>query len=90
MNEKEIASARFLIPTATGQPLRLAAHLAKTTLCFHSEIIIRWCDHLLDAKNLINLLKLCAQYGAVITVIARGSDACEALDAIGTVFSSMS
>ena len=86
MNEKQIASQRFVVPNSIGQHRRWAVQLARRALHFGAEIMIRCYDRIVDGKSVLSILALCAQPGTVITVIAKGPDACEALQAIESIF----
>lgn len=86
MNEKHIASERFVTPRPVGLNRKWAAQFAKIALDFESEIIVIWSDKMLNGKSLTTLLPLCVQGGIAITVVAKGHDACEALQAIEPVF----
>lgn len=55
---------------------------------FSSTISIHKGDLVVDAKSMLDLLSLMAEYGTPLILRAEGSDANEAVNAIGQLFDS--
>jgi len=66
----------------SGLHARPAALFVQTARKFKSTIRVRLGDKVADAKNLLKVLSLGADYGAVITIEAEGEDAEEAVKAL--------
>ena len=60
--------------------------LAKTSLEYDAEIVIKCGGKSVSAKSIMGILTLCAAQGAIVTVTAEGDDADEALHAIEGLF----
>ncbi len=69
-----------------GNPLGLharpAATLVQTALGFQCDIHVQMNGRKVNAKSIMGLLTLAAAHGTVLTVICKGSDAREAMDAL--------
>lgn len=63
----------------SGLHARPAAIFVQTARKFKSTIKVRLGDKVVDAKNLLKVLSLGADYGAIITIEAEGEDAEDAI-----------
>lgn len=71
-----------VIKNKLGLHARPAAILVKFATSFESEITIEKDGEKINAKSLIGLLMLAADYESLLTITATGNDAYEALEAI--------
>jgi len=76
------------IKNRLGMHARPAARLVQLTSQFQSEIIFKRGSDEVNGKSIMGVLMLAAPYGALITVIARGDDAQEAVNKIEAMFQS--
>lgn len=63
----------------SGLHARPAAIFVQTARKFKSTIRVRLGDKVVDAKNILKILSLGADYGAIITIEAEGEDAEDAI-----------
>lgn len=75
-------SEEMVIVNPLGMHARPAANLVQTVLQFASDVYLQMDGHRVNAKSIMGLLTLAAAQGSHITVICRGPDAKEALDAV--------
>ena len=75
----------FTIKNKLGLHARAAAALVKTTGRFRSSIKMVKDDVEVDGKSIMGVLMLAAAQGSQVKVEANGSDAGEALTAIGEI-----
>ena len=68
-----------------GIHARPAAEIVKTAGKFKSNIIIDRDDLEVNAKSIMGVMMLAAEFGATITLRATGDDADAALDALAAV-----
>lgn len=66
----------------TGLHARPAALFVQTASKFKSDILVRKNERSANAKNILEVLSLGAEYGDTITIIANGEDAKEAIEAL--------
>jgi phosphocarrier protein HPr len=76
-------SREFTILNTLGLHARAAAAFVKIANRFQSEIQVLKEDSTVNGKSIMGVLMLAAAQGARISIIARGDDAREALDALG-------
>jgi phosphocarrier protein len=75
--------ATFEIVNRLGMHARAATKLVQTASRFRSEVQIEKDGHVANAKSVMGVLLLCGHQGSMITVMARGDDAEDAVSAIG-------
>ena len=76
-------SEEMVIVNPLGMHARPAAKLVEAVLPFASEVYLRMDGHLpVNAKSIMGLLTLAAAQGSRVTVICKGPDAREALEAV--------
>ena len=75
----------FRIVNRLGLHARAASVLAKLAAGFTAEVSIEKDGQSARSTSVIELLLLCGQPGSDITVVARGDDAEQAVQAIGTL-----
>jgi phosphocarrier protein HPr len=75
--------ATFEIVNRLGMHARAATKLVQTASRFRSDVQIEKDGHVANAKSVMGVLLLCGHQGSMITVLARGEDAQEAVSAIG-------
>lgn len=68
-----------------GIHARPAAEIVKTAGKFKSNITIIRDDLEVNAKSIMGVMMLAAEFGAVVTLRATGEDADAAIDALATV-----
>lgn len=79
------ARATFEIVNKLGMHARAATKLVQTASRYRSDVQLEKDGHVANAKSVMGVLLLCGHQGSKITVSARGEDAAEAVDAIGTL-----
>ena len=75
----------FEIKNKLGMHARPAAKLANISSQYKSEIFFERNGLVVDGKSLLDILTLACPMGSKITIRADGSDACEAIAALGTL-----
>ena len=80
MPEREVKIVNKL-----GIHARPAAEIVKTAGKFRSNITIIRDDLEVNAKSIMGVMMLAAEFGAMITIRATGEDAEQSLDALQTV-----
>ncbi len=78
-----MAKKEFTIVNKLGIHARPAAQFVKLANRFESDIFVEKDGEEVDGKSIMGLMMLAAGHGSVILVSANGSDADEALNAIG-------
>ncbi len=73
----------FTISNKLGLHARPAAMFVKLTNQFECEIWVEKDDEQVNGKSIMGLMMLAAGQGSVITVTAEGSDAADAITAVG-------
>jgi phosphotransferase system HPr (HPr) family protein len=69
-----------------GLLARPAAMLARTAGAFDCEVSLIYRAAAVNAKSLLGLLSLAVAHGERVSIMAEGSDAREAMDAIARLF----
>ena len=77
--------ATFEIVNKLGMHARAATKLVQTASRYRSDVQLEKDGHVANAKSVMGVLLLCGHQGSKITVSARGEDAADAVDAIGTL-----
>ena len=75
-------SQELTISNKLGIHARPAAQFVKTASRFEARIRVEKDGEEVDGKSIMGLMMLAAGHGSVVTVIAEGSDAEEALKAL--------
>jgi phosphocarrier protein HPr len=75
--------ATFEIVNRLGMHARAATKLVQTASRFRCDVQIEKDGHVANAKSVMGVLLLCGHQGSMITVLARGDDAQDAVSAIG-------
>ena len=79
-------STKVRVSCSAGLHIRCACQLVNCLRRFKSKIVIQRNDIAADAKSIINLLILGAEFGAELEVVAKGVDAPEAIEAVKEYF----
>jgi phosphocarrier protein len=69
-----------------GMHARPAARLVQLTSQFNSDIFFKRGSDEVNGKSIMGVLMLAAPFGSIVTVIARGDDAEEAVKQIEALF----
>ncbi|HEV8193125.1 MAG TPA: HPr family phosphocarrier protein [Ktedonobacterales bacterium] len=77
----------FTLINKVGLHARPASLLVQTAARFTSSITLTANGRVADAKRILQVLQLGAEYGAEVVVHADGDDAAEAVETIGTLIS---
>jgi phosphocarrier protein len=72
--------ARTTVADPVGFHLRAAGRIVKLTKHFQSEVTIRYQGRAANAKSIMGLASLAAEYGAEVEVECNGPDEDEALE----------
>ena len=79
-------TAEVKIQNKLGLHARPAAMLVQTTNKFKSEILIKKNDMEINAKSILGIMMLAAEYGSSLVLTVSGKDAEEALSAVRELF----
>ncbi|GMR04938.1 MAG: HPr family phosphocarrier protein [Thermodesulfobacteriota bacterium] len=82
-NMAEFVEKTFLIKNKLGLHARAASMFVQVASGFESDIFIVKNDHEVNGKSIMGILILAAPKGVEITVRAKGSDAEDAVTALG-------
>ncbi len=77
-----MTSATARVSDPVGFHLRAAGRIVKLTKSFASEVTIRFEGRVANAKSIMGLASLAAEYGTVVQIEAEGSDEAAALAAL--------
>jgi len=75
--------ATFEIINKLGLHARAATKLVQMASSFDAEVELQKDGHVANGKSVMGVLLLCGHQGSHVTVIARGPDARQAVQAIG-------
>ena len=81
-------SKQLTISNKLGIHARPAAQFVKTASKFESDIRVEKDGEEVDGKSIMGLMMLAAGHGSVLTIIAEGTDAEDALNSLGTLVES--
>jgi len=82
VNRSTWISKTVIVPNSTGMHARPAAAFVLTASAFDSRItVVKGVRHA-DAKSIIGILTLAAERGSKLHIMADGSDAADAVDAL--------
>ena len=76
----------FTVLNKMGLHARPAALLVQTLQRFDSDVRLRKDDQEVDAKSIMGILTLTAEFGSKLTVIAEGADEQEVIDSMREFF----
>jgi phosphotransferase system HPr (HPr) family protein len=74
-----VVSGRVKVKNKNGIHLRLAGELVKAATMFRSEVTVTKDSQEVDAKSILGVAGLGAEYGAELVIKANGTDEGEAL-----------
>ncbi len=86
MAEGKAVTRTFKVRNQLGIHARPASLFAKTATQFNSVITVQKDGNVINGKSIMGVMMLAAEKGATLEVIAQGSDAAEALDALEQLF----
>ncbi|MCM2264989.1 MAG: HPr family phosphocarrier protein [Desulfuromonadales bacterium] len=78
-------SAEFRLINRLGLHARAAAQLVQTANRFKSDVMVAKDGEEVNGKSIMGLLMLAAPVGSLLRVTVSGSDATEAMQAIGVL-----
>jgi len=81
-----MAEKKLLVENKNGIHARPSAAIVETVKKFSSEVTLKTDNGEADAKSIMSILMLKISYGTEITVIAKGPDENETLDALDALF----
>jgi phosphocarrier protein len=81
-----VQNRKLVVQNEVGLHARPAKNLVSLLNQFSSDVFIEKDGYRINAKSIIGVLTLAAGQGTVLKVIAEGSDATEALDAVEKLF----
>ena len=87
-NLDRLVSKEIKIINRLGLHARPAAMVVKATTRFEAEIFLIRDTTRINAKSIMGVMMLAAEYGSTITVEAEGSDAAAAVERVAEVFAS--
>ena len=79
-------TAQLKIQNRLGLHARPAAMLVQTTNKFKSEILIKKNDMEVNAKSILGIMMLAAEYGSSLVLTVSGEDAEQAVQAVTELF----
>jgi len=80
-------TAEFTVNNKLGIHARPAAQFVKTASQYSCEIQVEKDDEQADGKSIMGLMMLAAGHGSTLKITTEGSDADEALKALGELIS---
>ncbi len=80
---QEPVTKKFIIKNKLGLHARAASQFVRIANAYNSDIIVQKNFQEVNGKSIMGILILAAAKGAEITVKAVGSDATQAVDALG-------
>lgn len=87
-SSSEMAEATFEIVNELGLHARAATKLVHLASSFRAEVELTKDGQSANAKSVMGVLLLCGSKGTHVTVRARGTDATEAVRAVGALIAS--
>lgn len=84
----KVIMRKAVVPNAAGLNARPAALLAATASQFSADVTVKYGESVVNGKSILGLMSLGAPRGSVVTIIAEGDDAKEAVSTIETLFQS--
>jgi len=79
-------SRQLTVLNAAGFHVRVASLVSKTAMKYESQITLSRNGYKADCKSCLDLLAIMATQGTVLTLVATGGDAKEAVDRITFLF----
>ncbi len=76
----------FRVSDPDGLHMRPAALLAQTAGQFDAEVLVQHGDTVACGKSLMELLKLCAGAGELLTIVTEGIDAADSMNRLEDAF----
>lgn len=86
MTQEPVCSRTVTINLESGLHLRPISQIAETARRFDGDVWIRKADAKVDAKSVLDLMTLNAQFGASVTLEASGNGAAELIDELAQLF----
>lgn len=83
-----MVSSRVTVTNKNGIHLRLAGELVKAASMFTAEITIAKDSQEVNAKSILGVAGLGAEYGSVLTIKVNGADETDALSCLVGLFES--
>ena len=83
MSGRKRIEAEFVVRSELGLHARPAGRFAALAASFESEIEVGRADEWVDARSVLSLLSLAAGPGTALRLRAAGTDAAEAVEALG-------
>ena len=84
----EFASREIRITNRLGLHARPAALVVKAASKFQAEVLLIKDETRINAKSIMGVMMLAAEFGSSLTIEAEGADADAAVDAVAAVFAS--
>jgi len=75
-----LKTANATVSDPVGFHLRAAGRIVKLTNTFDSEVTIRYENRVANAKSIMGLASLAAEFGTTVEIAADGRDEIEALE----------
>ncbi|MGE0820701.1 MAG: HPr family phosphocarrier protein [Candidatus Binatia bacterium] len=86
MAEDPCVTAQLTLLNTQGLHARAAATFVRSISPFRAEVTVRWQDHAVNGRSMLELMTLGAPQGSTLEISARGTDAEAALAALTQVF----
>lgn len=83
-----VIEQRFVIGNELGLHARAATRFVQVANRFSAQVEVEKDGHKVNGKSIMGVLMLVAAKGTIITVRSEGTDAQEAMEAIGALFRS--
>ena len=80
MTQEPVCSRTVIINLKSGLHLRPISQIAETARRFNGDVWIRKADSKVDAKSVLDLMTLNAQFGTSVTLEAAGDGAAELIE----------
>jgi len=86
MAQQKSVTRTFKVRNHLGMHARPASLFVKTATQYKADITVQKDGNVINGKSIMGLMMLAAEKGSVLEVIAQGSDAAEALNALERLF----
>ena len=86
MNPNPTCTREVVVQLPNGLHLGPSSQVVRTALRFNCEVKIRKGERTIDAKSMLDLMTLAAEFGAGLVIEATGPDSVAAVDALSALF----
>lgn len=85
MADDECVTAQVTLLNTQGLHARAAATFVRALSAFRADVLVRWQNHAVNGRSMLDLMTLGAPQGSILEISVRGADAEAALAALTQV-----